>query len=67
MKQTLFSAVDARFRRNSAYKPRRGGILGALIVCLVIAGILGGIGYAVFYKGGDGLNTGELISAPVIE
>ncbi|QDV41624.1 Macrolide export protein MacA [Stieleria neptunia] len=37
------------------------------MACLVIAGVLGGIGYALFFGGGEGINTGELITANVVK
>ncbi|QEG00859.1 Macrolide export protein MacA [Stieleria maiorica] len=53
--------------RSTPLRPRRGGAFGALVVCLVVAGILGGIGYALFFNDGDRLNTGELITANVVK
>lgn len=44
---------------------RRGGVLGALVTCLLVVGVLGAIGYAFFFDRGDGLDTGELITQTV--
>lgn len=63
------SAVSASRRttlQRSANAPRRtGGALGAVIACLVIAGILGVIGYVFFNDRGDRIDTSQLITQAV--
>ncbi|MDV6032079.1 MAG: HlyD family efflux transporter periplasmic adaptor subunit [Phycisphaera sp. RhM] len=67
MKLNPRPAESTSFPRLSPLRPRRGGALGAVIACLVVAGILGGIGYALFFGSGDGSTTGELITANVVK
>lgn len=67
MKLNPRPAESTSFSRFSPLRPRRGGALGAVVACLVVAGILGGIGYALFYGNGDGSKSGELITANVVK
>ncbi len=48
----------SRFRDRS----RRGGLLGGLIVCLILVGVVGAIGYKVFYGSGSRVKQGDLIT-----
>ncbi len=45
--------------------PRRrvGGIVGGLLVCLILAGVVVAIGYKFIYDGKEGVAEGELITA----
>jgi RND family efflux transporter MFP subunit len=44
---------------------RRGGATGALIACLVVAAVLGAIGYLYFFDREEGIDVGDLITQPV--
>lgn len=65
MKLRSQNPAEAPIRPSLHRRQRHGGALGAIVACLILAGILGGIGYAVFASRGDGLNTGELITQEV--
>ena len=43
---------------------RVGGIASALIACLVVVGLIGAIGYALFSERGEGISTEDLITQP---
>ncbi len=44
---------------------RHGGFLGGLLVCLILVGLLGAIGYNFIYGDGDGIDEGDLITQTV--
>ena len=50
------------FRRSNS---RHGGALGALVVCLVLVGVIGAIGYSFFMNRQDRIDTSALIAQPV--
>lgn len=45
---------------------RFGGLAGGLLICLVLVGVVGAIGYQFIYSGGEGVDEGELITAQVM-
>jgi multidrug resistance efflux pump len=47
--------------------PRRGGALGALIACLVAAGVIGAISYTLFFSKSDEVDLSELITQTVVK
>lgn len=49
------------FRRRC----RRGGLLGGLVVCLVLAGIVGAVGYKVFFSDNARVSQDDLITQVV--
>ena len=55
-----------QIRRLDHPRRRHGGLVGGLLVCLVLAGIVGAIAYKFIYGGGDGLDSSELITAQAI-
>ena len=70
MKSVHAKAVDASRRSFSSglapQHPRRGGVAGALVACLILAAIFGGLGYVMFFGGSDGVDAGELITEEVM-
>lgn len=69
MKSVHAKAVDASCRSLASgcasQNPRRGGVAGALVACLILAAIFGGLGYVMFFGDSDGLDAGELITEEV--
>lgn len=51
----------SRFRKRS----RHGGLLGGLIVCLILVGVVAAIGYKVFYSSNSRVSQGDLITQRV--
>jgi multidrug efflux pump subunit AcrA (membrane-fusion protein) len=46
-------------------RKRTGGALGAIVIGLVVAGVLGAIGYAFFFNRGERVDTSQLITQAV--
>ncbi len=44
---------------------RHGGMVGGLIVCLILVGVLGWLGYSFVYNRRSGVSSGELITQAV--
>ena len=51
--------------RFSPPRQRHGGLLGGVLVCLVLVGILGWLGYAFVYSDSGSIAAGELITQTV--
>ena len=61
-----FSPVARKPMRCSG-RLRRGGAVGALIACLVAAGILGAISYSMFFAKTDEVDLTDLITQSVVK
>ncbi|QDT01784.1 Macrolide export protein MacA [Rubripirellula lacrimiformis] len=53
-----------RLTRSSGID-RRGGIMGGLLVCLILVGVIGAVGYRFFYDSAANSVTKDLITASV--
>ncbi len=59
MKYELLSRTQCPHRPNF---DRHGGLVGALLVCLILVGVFGAIGYKVIFQE-TGIADGDLITA----
>lgn len=65
MKRHFFASRLRPLGHHHLASHRRGGMVGGLLVCLILLGVIGAVGYRLFYDNGSSVDLKDLITQSV--